>query len=56
MKLRSIDCHKSQIADWMVELPEHPALLQKGWGHEPYITVPSRAAKLTNIGLLEVFA
>jgi LmbE family N-acetylglucosaminyl deacetylase len=56
MKLRSIDCHKSQIADWMVELPEHPALLQQGWGHEPYITVPSRVAKLTTIGLLAEFA
>jgi N-acetylglucosamine malate deacetylase 2 len=56
MKLRSIDCHKSQIADWMVELPEHPALLKRGWGHEPYATVPSRAAKLTAIGLLQEFA
>ena len=56
MKLRAIDCHKSQIADWMVELPEHPALLQRGWGREPYVVVQSRAVGLTAIGLLGEFA
>jgi LmbE family N-acetylglucosaminyl deacetylase len=56
MKLRAIDCHESQLADWMVEIREHPALLQRGWGHEPYVAVPSRAAGLTPGGLLGEFA
>jgi LmbE family N-acetylglucosaminyl deacetylase len=56
MKLRAINCHQSQLADWMVELPAHPALLQKGWGHEPYIAVTTRAAALTAGGLLPEFA
>jgi N-acetylglucosamine malate deacetylase 2 len=56
MKLRAINCHQSQLADWMVEIGEHPALLQRGWGHEVYITVPSRAGALTAGGLLGEFA
>jgi N-acetylglucosamine malate deacetylase 2 len=56
MKLRAIYCHESQLADWMVELREHPALLQKGWGHETYIAVPSRPTGLTPTGLLAEFA
>src|ERR1700730_9127438 len=56
MKLRAIYCHQSQLADWMVVIREHPELLQKGWGHEPYIAVPSRAAPLTTGGLLSEFA
>ena len=56
MKLRAIYCHESQLEDWMVELRDHPALMQRGWGHEPYIAVPSRAAGLTAAGLLGEFA
>jgi N-acetylglucosamine malate deacetylase 2 len=56
MKLRAINCHQSQLADWMEEIGEHPALLQRGWGHEVYIAVPSRAAGLTAGGLLGEFA
>jgi N-acetylglucosamine malate deacetylase 2 len=56
MKLRAIYCHQSQLADWMVEVREHPVLLQKGWGHEAYIALASRAAGLTAGGLLGEFA
>lgn len=56
MKLRAVYCHQSQLADWMVALREHPAILQRGWGHEPYIVVPSRATELTAGGLLGEFA
>jgi N-acetylglucosamine malate deacetylase 2 len=56
MKLRAIECHQSQLADWMVEIREHPDLLHRGWGHEPYVAVPSRAAPLTTSGLLGEFA
>lgn len=55
MKLRAVYCHVSQLADWMVELREHPGVLA-GWGHEPYIVVPSRQATLTGSGLLGEFA
>jgi LmbE family N-acetylglucosaminyl deacetylase len=55
MKLRAVDCHQSQLADWMVEIREHGDLLQKGWGHEPYAAVPSRSAPLTAAGLLGEF-
>jgi LmbE family N-acetylglucosaminyl deacetylase len=55
MKLRAVYCHVSQLADWMVELREHPDVLA-GWGHEPYIVVPSRQVTLTGSGLLGEFA
>jgi hypothetical protein len=55
MKLRAVYCHVSQLADWMVELREHPDVLA-GWGHEPYIVVPSRMVTLTGSGLLGEFA
>jgi LmbE family N-acetylglucosaminyl deacetylase len=56
MKLRAIDCHKSQLEDWRIAVREQPNLLEKGYGHEPYITVSSRASGLTPAGLLGEFA
>ena len=56
MKLRAIDCHQSQLEDWRVAIRNHPDLLQKGYGHEPYIAVSSRAKGLTSAGLLGEFA
>lgn len=56
MKLRAIDCHRSQLEDWRIAIRDHPHLLQKGYGHEPYIAVSSRAGGLTPSGLLGEFA
>jgi LmbE family N-acetylglucosaminyl deacetylase len=56
MKLRAIECHRSQLEDWRIALRDHPRLMQRGYGHEPYITVASRAAGLTQAGLLGEFA
>lgn len=56
MKLRAIDCHKSQLEDWRIALREHPHLMQRFYGHEPYVTVASRATGLTDKGLLGEFA
>lgn len=56
MKLRAIDCHKSQLEDWRIAIREQPVLLEKGYGHEPYVTVSSRASGLTAAGLLGEFA
>ena len=42
MKLRAIDCHKSQLEDWRIAIRDHPHLMQKGYGHEPYIAVSSQ--------------
>ena len=56
MKLRAIDCHRSQLEDWRIALRQHPRLMQQGYGREPYITVSSRAAGLTEKGLLGEFA
>lgn len=55
MKLRAIDCHKSQLEDWRIAIRDEPALMNKGYGHEPYITVSSRSAGLTAAGLLGEF-
>jgi LmbE family N-acetylglucosaminyl deacetylase len=55
MKLRAIDCHKSQLEKWRIALRDHPELMQRGYGHEPYITVSSRATGLTGSGLLGEF-
>jgi LmbE family N-acetylglucosaminyl deacetylase len=55
MKLRAIDCHKSQLEEWRIVLRDHPELMQRGYGHEPYITVSSRATGLTPSGLLGEF-
>jgi LmbE family N-acetylglucosaminyl deacetylase len=55
MKLRAIDCHKSQLEEWRIVLRDHPELMQRGYGHEPYITVSSRATGLTASGLLGEF-
>ncbi|HSS62225.1 MAG TPA: PIG-L family deacetylase [Candidatus Limnocylindrales bacterium] len=56
MKLRAIECHRSQLEDWRIALRDHPHLMQRGYGHEPYIAVSSRAAGLTESGLLGEYA
>lgn len=56
MKLRAIDCHRSQLEDWRIAIRDHPHLLQKGYGHEPYIAISSRVGGLTPAGLLGEFA
>jgi LmbE family N-acetylglucosaminyl deacetylase len=56
MKLRAIDCHKSQLEDWRVALRDHPRLMQQGYGREPYVAVSSRSPALTEKGLLGEFA
>ena len=55
MKLRAIDCHRSQLEEWRISLRDHPELMQRGYGHEPYVTVSSRATGLTETGLLGEF-
>jgi LmbE family N-acetylglucosaminyl deacetylase len=56
MKLRAIDCHRSQLEDWRIAIRDHPHLMQKGYGHEPYVAISSRAGGLTEGGLLGEFA
>ncbi len=56
MKLRAIDCHRSQLEDWRISIRDHPRLMQEGYGHEPYVTIASRAGGLTANGLLGEFA
>jgi LmbE family N-acetylglucosaminyl deacetylase len=56
MKLRAIDCHRSQLEDWRIAIRDHPHLMQKGYGHEAYVAVSSRAGGLTEGGLLGEFA
>jgi LmbE family N-acetylglucosaminyl deacetylase len=55
MKLRAIECHRSQLEDWRIALRDHPHLMQRGYGREPYIAVSSRATGLTENGLLGEF-
>jgi LmbE family N-acetylglucosaminyl deacetylase len=56
MKLRAIDCHRSQLEDWRIALRDHPHLMRRGYGHEPYVALSSRATGLTENGLLGEFA
>lgn len=56
MKMRAIDCHRSQLEDWRIKIREHMHLMQKGYGHEPYVVVSSRTPNLTAEGLLGEFA
>jgi len=56
MKLRAIDCHRSQLEPWRVEIRNHPHLLQQGYGREPYIALSQNSPALTNAGLLGEFA
>jgi LmbE family N-acetylglucosaminyl deacetylase len=56
MKLRAIDCHKSQLEDWRIAIRDNPHLLKRGYGHEPYVAVSSRAGGLTAGGLLGEFS
>jgi LmbE family N-acetylglucosaminyl deacetylase len=57
MKLRAIDCHRSQLEDWRIAIRDHPRLMQQGYGHEPYIAAASRTLVLglTAAGLLGEF-
>jgi LmbE family N-acetylglucosaminyl deacetylase len=55
MKLRAIDCHRSQLEDWRIAIRDHPRLMQLGYGHEPYIAAASRALSITGGGLLGEF-
>ena len=56
MKLRAIDCHRSQLETWRVEIRNHPHLLQQGYGREPYVALSQNAPELTGEGLLGEFA
>jgi LmbE family N-acetylglucosaminyl deacetylase len=56
MKLRAIDCHRSQLEEWRILIRDHPRLMQEGYGHEPYIAITSRAPTLGANGLLGEFA
>jgi LmbE family N-acetylglucosaminyl deacetylase len=56
MKLRAIDCHRSQLEDWRITIRDHPRLMQEGYGHEPYLAVASRTPALATNGLLGEFA
>jgi LmbE family N-acetylglucosaminyl deacetylase len=55
MKLRAIDCHRSQLEEWRIAIRNHPRLMQDGYGHEPYMAIASRATGLTSNGLLGEF-
>ncbi len=55
MKLRAIDCHRSQLEDWRFAIREHSRLMQEGYGHEPYLAISARATGLTTTGLLGEF-
>lgn len=55
MKVRAIDCHRSQLEEWRIAIRANHRLLQSGYGHEPYIAVSSRASGLTSNGLLGEF-
>lgn len=56
MKLRAIDCHRSQLEEWRMTIRENARLMQDGYGHEPYVAVSSRAAGTTAKGLLGEFS
>jgi LmbE family N-acetylglucosaminyl deacetylase len=56
MKLRAIDCHKSQLEDWRISIRDNPRLMKTGYGHEPYVAISSRPTGLTGNGLLGEFA
>jgi LmbE family N-acetylglucosaminyl deacetylase len=56
MKLRAIDCHRSQLEEWRIAIRENTRLMQEGYGHEPYVAVSSRAMGTTAKGLLGEFA
>ena len=49
MKLRAIDCHRSQLEEWRIAIRDHPRLMQDGYGHEPYLALSAN-------GLLGEFA
>ena len=55
MKLRAIDCHRSQLEDWRISIRDHPKLMQDGYGHEPYLAIASRSTGLTANRLLGEF-
>ncbi|MDQ2942161.1 MAG: PIG-L family deacetylase [Candidatus Dormibacteraeota bacterium] len=55
MKLRAIDCHRSQLEDWRITIRDNPRLMQQGYGHEPFVAISSRATGVTANGLLGEF-
>ena len=55
MKLRAIDCHRSQLEDWRIAIRENPRLMQQGYGHEPYVAISPRVTGVTANGLLGEF-
>jgi LmbE family N-acetylglucosaminyl deacetylase len=55
MKLRAIDCHRSQLEDWRIAIRDNPRLMQEGYGHEPYRAISTRATGLSATGLLGEF-
>lgn len=55
MKVRAIDCHRSQLEDWRIALRDNPRLMERGYGREPYIAVHSRQTGLNAKGLLAEF-
>jgi LmbE family N-acetylglucosaminyl deacetylase len=56
MKLRAIDCHRSQLEEWRISIRDHPRLMQEGYGHEPYLAIASRTPALSANGLLGEFS
>jgi LmbE family N-acetylglucosaminyl deacetylase len=55
MKLRAIDCHRSQLEEWRIRIRDNTRLMQEGYGHEPYIAAASRGLSITAGGLLGEF-
>jgi N-acetylglucosamine malate deacetylase 2 len=55
MKVRAIDCHKSQLEGWRIVLRDNPSLMKRGYGREPYMAVVSRNKALGARGLLGEF-
>src|SRR5260370_38454172 len=56
MKLRAIDCHRSQLEEWRILIRDHPRLMQEGYGHDPYIAIASRTPTPGANGLMGDFA
>jgi hypothetical protein len=56
MKMRAIDCHRSQLQTWRVAIRNYPRLIEQGYGREPYIAISSKSPALTGNGLLGEFA
>ena len=55
-KKRAIACHASQQEEWRVAVLDHPELVRRGYGHEPYVRFPDRGATLGSNRPLREFA